>query len=148
MQAELSKLKLRVKSLDSQHRFSLNALIIASGQLQNMYLMRLEYLQKHALISSEDHKFASFIVGQVENVIMQCCEKRFTVEEVITKALKKTEMEMPQISQYIAKQPSDIRIPWCKNTIGGFVTACHNLTSEHTRQRTSAEPDISANSGH
>ena len=135
MQVELNKLRNSVKSLDKQGRFSLNALLMLSGQLQKMYQGRLDSLQKHALISADDYKYASFIISQVETVIMQCCEKSATVEEAITRQLASTEMEIEQINQYIAKQPSDIRVPWCKNTIGGFIAACHNITSERVKTK-------------
>mmetsp|Transcript_9577 Transcript_9577/g.12398 ORF Transcript_9577/g.12398 Transcript_9577/m.12398 type:complete len:169 (+) Transcript_9577:40-546(+) len=135
MQVELNKLRNSVKSLDKQGRFSLNALLMLSGQLQKMYQGRLDSLQKHALISADDYKYASFIISQVETVIMQCYEKSATVEEAITRQLASTEMEIEQINQYIAKQPSDIRVPWCKNTIGGFIAACHNITSERVKTK-------------
>lgn len=135
MQTELNNLWHSLKSLDKQSRFSLSALVMLSGQLQKMYQGRLDSLQKHALISADDYKYASFIISQVETVIMQCCEKSATVEETITRQLASTEMEIEQINQYIAKQPSDIRVPWCKNTIGGFIAACHNITSERVKTK-------------
>lgn len=141
MQAELKKLRNQMKSLDSQSKFSLSALVMLSGQVQKIYQTRLDSLQKHALISSDDHRYASFIVSQVEFVIMQCCEKRSTVEEALTLGLANTELDMESINKYIAKQPSDIRIPWCKNTVGGFVAACHNLTSERIKAKDPRELD-------
>ncbi len=141
MQTELNNLWHSLKSLDKQSRFSLSALVMLSGQLQKMYQGRLDSLQKHALISADDYKHASFIISQVETVIMQCCEKSATVEEAITRQLASTEMEIEQINQYIAKQPSDIRVPWCKNTIGGFISACHNITSERVKTKDSREPE-------
>jgi len=139
MQVELNKLRNNVKSLDKQGRFSLSALLMLSGQLQKTYQGRLDSLQKHAMISADDYKYASFIISQVENVIMQCCEKSATVEEAITKQLANSEMEMEQVNQYIARQPSEISIPWCKNTIGGFIVACHNITSERVKTKDSRE---------
>lgn len=142
MQTELNNLRHSLKSLDKQSRFSLSALVMLSGQLQKTYQLRLDSLQKHALIGADDYKFASFIISQVESVIMQCCEKSATVEEALTKQLANTEMEMEQINQYIAKQPSEIRVPWCKNTIGGFIAACHNITSERVKAKDPREPDV------
>ncbi len=139
IQAELNQLKHLVKSKDAQSRFSLSALLMLSGQLQNTYKKRLDSLQKHALISSEDYDTASFILGNVEFVIMQCCENRATVEEAINKALDRSTFTIEQINKYIAKQPSEIRVPWCKNSVGGFVSACHNLTSERTKTQSSNE---------
>lgn len=130
MQRELTQLKHIVKSIDSQSKFSLSALLMLSGQIQKTYQGRLESLQKHALISNDYYEIAGFILGQVEYVIMQCCEKRATVEEAINKALDKSNYNIEQINQFIAKQPSEVRVPWCKNSIGGFISACHNMTSE------------------
>lgn len=141
MQAELNKLRIQMKSLDSQSKFSLSALVMVSGQMQKIYQVRLDNLQKHALMSNDDHRLASFIISQVEFVIMQCCEKRATVEEALHKGLASTDLDMETINKYIAKQPSEIRIPWCKNTVGGFVAACHNLTSERVKAKDPREPD-------
>lgn len=148
MQAELNKLRHSVKSLDKQSRFSLSALVMLSGQLQKTYQLRLDSLQKHALIGADDYKYASFIISQVESVIMQCCEKSATVEEALTKQLANTDMEMEQINQYVAKQPSEIRVPWCKNTIGGFIVACHNITSERVKAKDPRELDTQGTQEH
>ncbi|WJG09497.1 hypothetical protein [Aliiglaciecola sp. LCG003] len=133
-QSELNKLTHQVKSLDKQSRFSLQALSMLAGQMQKTYQIRLDNLNKHALISSADFKIVSFIIAEVEFVIMQCCEKSATVEEALLKALENSELDMEQIKKYIANQPAEIRVPWCKNTVGGFVSACHNLTSDRVKQ--------------
>lgn len=135
MQSELNQCRHQLKSIDKQNRFSLGSLGILSAELQKTYQLRLDGLQKHALISSEDYNIADFIMGQVAFVIMQCCEKSATIEEALTKALQSSDYDMQQINQFIAKHPSEIRVPWCKNTIGGFVSACHNLTSERVKQK-------------
>lgn len=130
MQKELKQLKHAVKSIDSQSKFSLSALLMLSGQIQKTYQGRLESLQKHALINNDDYEMASFVLSKVEFVIMQCCEHRATVEEAINKSLDSSNYSIEQINQFIARQPSEIRVPWCKNSIGGFISACHNMTSE------------------
>ncbi len=139
MQTELNKVRIQLKTIDKQSRFSLSALVMLSSQLQKTYKTRLDALQKHALISSEDYEIASFIISQVEFIIMQCCEKSATIEEALTKSLENSVYEMEQINQFIAKHPSEIRVPWCKNTIGGFISACHNLTSDRTKKAGSKE---------
>lgn len=141
MQSELSQLKHLLKSKDAHSRFCLSALLMLSGQLQNSYKNRLDALQKHALINNEDYETASFILGNVEFVIMQCCENRATVEEAINKALDRSTYTIEQINKYIAKQPSEIRVPWCKNNVSGFISACHNLTSETMKTKSRKEAD-------
>lgn len=141
MQRELTQLKHTVKSIDTQSKFSLSALLMLSGQIQKTYQVRLESLQKHALINNDDYEIAHFILSQVEFVIMQCCEQRSTVEEAINKALDRSTYDIEQINQFVARQPSEVRVPWCKNSIGGFVSACHNLTSEKLKLK-SRKPDL------
>ncbi len=133
MQRRLRRLRRAAKATDSQNKFSLRALVILSGQLQRTYQTRLETLQKHALINSHDYELASFIVAQVELVIMQCCEHRTTVEEAINKALDRSNYNIEQINQFIARQPAEIKLLWCKNSIDGFISACHNMTSERLK---------------
>ena len=130
LQTELNQIKHALRSMDAQSKFSLNALVMLSGQMQRNYLARLNNLQKHALINNDDFEIASFILNQVEMVIMQCCEHKSTVEEAINKAVDNSTYNIEQINQFIAKQPSEIRVSWCKNTVGGFISACHNLTSD------------------
>lgn len=130
LQRELNQIKHALKSVDAQSKYSLGALVTLSGQLQNSYLARLEALKKHALINQEDYDVAHFVLSRVEFIVMQCCEHKATVEEALKKALAKGEISLEQVNQLIAKQPPEVRIPWCKNTIGGFISACHNLTSK------------------
>jgi hypothetical protein len=140
-QRELTQLRRMVKSLDNQGKFSLSAVVMLSGQLQKTYQTRLEWLNKHALISATDYKPASFVVSQVEYVILQCCEQRATVEEAINKALEQSDLDIESINQFVARQSSEVRIPWCKNTIGGFLAACHNMTSESIKMK-NRTPDL------
>lgn len=130
LQSELNQIKHALRSIDAQSKFSLNALVMLSGQMQRTYLAKLENLKKHALINQDDYDIANFILNQVEMVIMQCCEHKSTVEEAINKAVDNSTYSIEQINQFIAKQPSEIRVSWCKNTVGGFVAACHNMTSD------------------
>ena len=111
-----------------------------SGQLQKTYQARLEALQKHALIGGENADRATFVLSHVEFVIMRCCEHSDTIEEALGKALESSNYNMEQINEFIAAQPSEVRVPWCKNTIGGFIAACHNLTSEKLRLQMKADP--------
>ena len=129
LQRELNQIKYALKALDSQSKFSLNALVMLSGHMQRSYLSKLEGLQKSALISNEDYELANFIMQQVEMVIMQCCEHNATVEEAINKAVSASPYNIEQINQFISKQPSEVRIAWCKNTVGGFIAACHQMTT-------------------
>lgn len=136
LQKELSLTKHSLRSVDNQSKYTLNALVVLSGQLQNMYLSRLNSLQKHALISQADFDIANFILSNAEFVIMQCCEHRATVEEAVGKCLEKSDMDMEKINKFIARHPSEVRVPWCKNTVGGFVAACFNLTSDRAKRGT------------
>lgn len=138
-QKEIKILKYQVKSLDAHSRFSLSALLLLSAQLQRIYIARLENLQAHALIHPDDFAIAKFIISQVEFIIVECCEKHATVEEALNKTFEKAGYNMAQINKYIAKQPSEVRIPWCQNTVGGFISACYNLTSDNVRTKETEE---------
>lgn len=136
LQKELSLAKHHLRSSDGQNKNSLNALVLLSGQLQGMYQVRLNALQKHALISQEDFQMANFIISNVEFVVMQCCEHRRTVEEALHKALEKAPYDIEQLNKFISRHPSEVRVPWCKNTVGGFIAACQNLTSDRAKRGT------------
>ncbi|MCC2617497.1 hypothetical protein LJ739_14685 [Aestuariibacter halophilus] len=141
---EVTQLKHSLRYHEKQTRFCLTTLMNLSTQLQNTYLARLEGLQKHALVSADDYELCKFILNHVEFVVMQCCESGATVEEAIHKALQRSQYDMERINKFIARQPSEVRVPWCKNAISGFISACHNLTSESLRlknRQTSAEAE-------
>ena len=128
LQRELNQYKHSLKTSDSQAKYTLNTLVSVSSELQKTFVSRIESAQKRGLLSGEDYTSSSFILNHVDYVIMQCCEYKSTVEEAINKALEPSDLSITEINQFIAKQPSEIRVPWCKNTVNGFVTACNNIS--------------------
>ena len=64
----------------------------------------------------------------MEFVVLQCCEHKSTVEEAVKKSLQASHFEFENIREFIAKQPAEIRLPWCKNKLGGYIVACQNIS--------------------
>lgn len=143
LQKQLAQNKLTLKMSDNQTKFVLRTLVVVGGELQKTYVSRLNAANSHGLLSSADFEIANFILHNVENVIMQCCEHKTTVEEAITKALRISTYSMDDINQYIAKQPTEIKVSWSRNKIGGFITACHNISMGNMNS-TSAEANVKA----
>jgi hypothetical protein len=131
--SELRKVKLEIKALRGHAKYSLGSVILMSRQLQNSYRQKLGALQRHGLIHGNDLAVVQFIVENIEYVATHCCEKQATVEESIGNALKNFNMDLATVQQFIAHQPIEIRMPWSKNTFGGFLTACDNLVMEKSK---------------
>ena len=70
---------------------------------------------------------------------MQCCQHNETVEESVDKAPKDQAVTIEFASQFIARQPSEIRVPWCKNTVDGFIAACRNLVTDKVKTQPEVE---------
>jgi len=128
LQREINQYKHSLKSSDSHAKLATHTLSSVSGELQKTFLSRLEANHKRGIISGDDYKVLGFILNHVDFVIMQCLEQKRTVEESVNKALESSELEITDVNQFIAKQPSEIRVPWCKNSVNSFVTACNNLS--------------------
>lgn len=118
------------KTLQSENKYALGVIMMMGTELQKTFTTKLASLKSHGLINQKDFDVASFVLENFQYVIVQCCQHNETVEVALSKALKGSELTMEQISQFVARQPSETRIPWCKNTIDGFVAACRNLASQ------------------
>ncbi|MGJ8679111.1 hypothetical protein [Paraglaciecola sp.] len=129
-QSELKQTKLAHKTLQSQNKYSLGILMTMSSVLQNSFQIKLSALKSHGLVSHQDYDMANFVLENFQFVIVQCCQHNETVEVGIRKALKGQSFTIEEVSQFIARQPSEVRIPWCKNTVEGFVAACRNLVAD------------------
>ncbi|WP_026376517.1 hypothetical protein [Aestuariibacter salexigens] len=129
LQKQVMQYRNELKRSSSDAKFAMSTLVLLSGELQRVYVDNLQAAQKHGLLSQDDFNKSQFILNHIEYVVLQCCEHRATIEEALTKALERSEYTMKDINQYIAKQPSEIRVPWCKNTLGGFITACQRLSA-------------------
>jgi Glu-tRNA(Gln) amidotransferase subunit E-like FAD-binding protein len=128
LQKDLFRYKQILRSSDNQTKFVLRTLVSVSGELQKTYVSRLNAANKHGLLSATDFEVASFILSNVEHVIMQCCEHKTTVEEAVIRALRISRYSMDDVSQFIARQPTEIKVSWSRNRIAGFIIACHNIS--------------------
>lgn len=139
LQKELSQSKHALKTSDSHSKFTVSSLTVIAKELQKSYLSRLAATKRHALVSDEDFELANCILTRFEYVLVQCCDNSATIEEAVTQSLNTSEHDLDQIKQFIAKQPQEIKLPWCKNTIAGYITACHNISNLGNPKKKAAE---------
>jgi hypothetical protein len=129
-QRELKQIQFSHKTTQSQNKYSLGIVMTISSVLQNTFQGKLVALKGHGLIDHKDYDMANFVLENFQFIIVQCCQHNETVEVAVRKALKGQNFTIEEVSQFIARQPSEVRIPWCKNTVEGFVAACRNLVAD------------------
>lgn len=129
-QRELKQIQSAHKTLQAQNKYSLGIVMTMSSALQNIFQIKLSSLKGHGLINQQDYDIANFLLENFQFVTVQCCQHNETIEVAIRKALKGQDFTIEEVSQFIARQPSEIRVPWCKNTVEGFVAACRNLVAD------------------
>lgn len=125
---ELNQYKHSLKSSDKQARNTLNSLNFLSKEMQKICMSRLNSAKKHGLINDDDFAISSNIIENFTYVMTRCCENGDTVEEAVNKSLERTTIEIQQINHFIARQPQEIKIPWCKNQLAGYIVACQNIS--------------------
>lgn len=138
-QRELKQIKRAHKLLQSQNKYSLGIVMAMSSQLQYVFQTKLATLNSHGLIKRQDYDIAHFVLENFQFIIVQCCQHNETVEVAVRKALKGQALTMEFVSQFIARQPSEVRVPWCKNTVDGFIAACANLVSDKVKTQAEVE---------
>lgn len=137
-QRELKQIKRAHKLLQSQDKYSLGIVMAMSRQLQSEFQTKLASLNSHGLIKRQDYDIAHFILENFQFIIVQCCQHNETVEVAIRKALKGEVLTIEFVNQFIARQSSEVRVPWCKNTVDGFIAACRNLVADKVK----SQPDV------
>ncbi len=143
VQRELKQAQSSLKTIQSQNKQSLDIVIMTATQLQRMFQGQLAAKHKHGLISQADYDIASFVFENFQYIVVQCCQNNETVEVAVKKALKGQILTIEEISQFVARQPPEVKVPWCKNTIDGFVAACRNLVAEQKKQAAPTEQPAS-----
>lgn len=143
LQKELSQYKHQVKTLDNQSKFAVNTLMSLASEIQKSNIKQLESAHKRGLVSKEDYEVASVIFNNFEYIVVQCCEHKSTVEEAINKAIAPADIDIDAVNQFIAKQPQEVKLPWCKNQVGSFVTACNNLLALYLNPKLASKPQDS-----
>jgi len=133
---ELIQLKHAHKILQSQNKYSLGIVMAMSTQLQHAFQTKLAMQKSHGLTDHKDHDISNFILENFQFIIVQCSQHNETVEVAIRKALKGQELKIEDISQFIARQPSEVKVPWCKNSVDGFIAACRNLVADKVKTKT------------
>lgn len=128
MQKELALTRNTVKSNTKKITYAFHNLVLMSKELQKVYASRVDNAHKKGLISGAEYSVLSIIMHNFSQITMDCCEKGDTVEEALSKALKDTEVTMESVRELIKEKPSEIRVAWCRNTVDGFMAACHALS--------------------
>tara|TARA_R110000868_G_scaffold57472_14_gene177409 strand:+ start:1389 stop:1907 length:519 start_codon:yes stop_codon:yes gene_type:complete len=144
-QRELKQIRRAHKLLQSQNKYSLGIVMAMSTHLQYVFQTKLASLNNHGLIKRQDYDIAHFILENFQFIIVQCCQHNETVEVAVRKALKGQALTIEFVSQFIARQPSEVRVPWCKNTVDGFIAACRNLVADKVKTQ-AEEVDSTINS--
>jgi hypothetical protein len=139
IQREFIQVQHTYKLLQSQNKYSLGIVMTMSTQLQYTFQTKLADLKRHGLINVQDHDIIDFILDNFQFIIVQCMQHNETVEIAVRKALKGQELTIGDVSQFIARQPTEVKVPWCKNTVEGFISACRNLVADKFKTETTAE---------
>ena len=144
LQKEMNQYKHSLKTSDGQTRNTLNNLNFLSKELQRVYAGRLNSAKKHGLINDENFAMSSNIIENFSYVIMRCSEHNETVEEAVKKSLERSTIDIQEINHFIAAQPQEIKLPWCKNQLGGYVLACQHISRGQAPKK--AQPQVEENS--
>ena len=115
-----------------------------SKQLQYNYKLKLDGLRHHGLLHGDDLLAAQFLIDNFVVVVTQCCERNASVEEALKKALEGSPFSMARIQQFVASQAVEVRVPWSKNNLEGFMSACNNMVSGKLKTQSSAEEQTSS----
>jgi hypothetical protein len=147
IQREFIQVQHTYKLLQSQNKYSLGIVMTMSTQLQYTFQTKLADLKRHGLINVQDHDIIDFILDNFQFIIVQCMQHNETVEIAVRKALKGQELTIGDVSQFIARQPTEVKVPWCKNTVEGFISACRNLVADKFKTETTPETVSSTDIG-
>jgi hypothetical protein len=144
IQLDFKKLVHAHKVLQSQNKYSLGIVMTMSCKLQHAFQIKLTALKTGGLINQHDYDIVNFILENFQYIIVQCCQHNETVEVAVRKAIKGQEITIDDIKQFISRQSSEVRVLWCKNSIDGFVAACHNLVADKGKVQTTPESSESS----
>ncbi|WP_100644112.1 hypothetical protein [Alteromonas facilis] len=129
LQRELKLAQHGAKAKSRALKIGQKQIAFMAHELQQIFLSRLEALNKRALLSQDDYQIAFFILNRFEYVVMNCTEHGNTVEEAVTRSTENQPISLEKINEFIKKQPSEIRVAWCQNTVDGFIAACRGFSS-------------------
>ncbi|WP_100657572.1 hypothetical protein [Alteromonas flava] len=129
LQRELKLANHNAKAKAYALRIGQKQLAFMAHELQQIFINRLEALNKRGLIKQEDYEVASFIIKRFEFIVMNCTEHSRTVEEAVNRAVENQPVTIEKVNELIKKQPSEIRVAWCQNTVDGFIAACRGISS-------------------
>jgi uncharacterized protein (UPF0212 family) len=112
-----------------------------STQLQYSFQTKLAELKSNDLINHQDYNIVKFILENFQFIIVQCCQHNESVEVAVRKTLKGQELKIENIIEFIKRQPSEISVPWCKNSVEGFIAACRNLVNRNSINLTTLDAE-------
>ena len=129
MEKRVREYRSLLKSAQNQSRFTLLTLDTLAVQIQKTLIFQLESAHKRGLIKGEQYEKPKAIFNSFEYVVMQCCEHGATVEEALKRALAGGGVSLEEVKEFVAKLPSEIKVPWVKNNVSSFVLACTNINN-------------------
>ncbi|WP_018984351.1 hypothetical protein [Salinimonas chungwhensis] len=144
LQREASVSKHAAKTTSKRLKDAYSGLILVCTDLQKVYLERVESAYQKRLISAEDHTVMRFIMSHFSQIVIDCFEKRHSVEEALKNAVKSSEISEQDVRDVIKKQPSHLRMAWVKNTPEGFMEACAQLSVQPLKAAQPAAEDTAA----
>ena len=130
LHSQINQNKILVKQNASKANSAYVNLSMTAKALQAIFLQRLETASNKGLISGDNEKVLTFILQSSSKIIFENSEKKRTIEEGLTLALRDGEdMSMEKIQTFMQGQPSDVRMSWAKNTADGFIVALDHMTT-------------------
>lgn len=129
LQRQLNGYRSQAKAAGTKAKFALSTLDGLASEIKKHMLNQLESAKRRNLIAGEDYERTFAIFSGFEYVVMLCCDHNATVEEALKKSLERSPVSFEDVTQYIAKQPNEVKLPWSKNHVGSYVAACHNIAA-------------------
>lgn len=139
MAKQLRNYRHLAKSAESKSRFAFVTLNSLAEQIQKDLVSQLESAHKRGLIKGENYQRSKAIFKCFVYVVIQCCEHGSTVEEALNRALANGETSLDEIKKFVSELPAEIRVPWVKNDVNSFVTACTNINNHYINPTTQKE---------
>lgn len=115
------------KTSSNQAKGALITLDNLALEIQKILLGKLDAAQKRKLVSGTDHEAVKAIFSNIERIVMSCSEHGLTVGEATKKVFANSSPGMEEIKLFISNQPNEVKLPWSRNDVSGFITTCTNI---------------------
>lgn len=140
IQKDLKVQRRHIKSLESQLKSSLSSTTSIVNELQQLLLSRLEDAKRRNLVGGERYETTKTLYQNMDRVVLQCCEKGFTVAEAAGKTFAKSSPDIEGIKVFISEQPDDVKLQWSRNTVNHFISALIKIIEAIDKPEVAKEP--------